>query len=71
LQRFDIVGLGKFDLVSGEESLQVLFGCLLAMEADDLPDSKIICGCGRQPARDFQIGVGFLDPRAAGIRSPD
>jgi hypothetical protein len=47
------MSLGKLDLASGEESLEVFFDSLLAMETNDFPDAKTIRGFRRHPAWDF------------------
>jgi len=42
----------------------VFLGGLLAVEAGDFPDAKVIRRVCRDPLGHFQIGLGFFDPLA-------
>ena len=63
-QPLDLVSLGKFDLVKGQENLQVLLDGLLAMEADDFAEANAARDTWRQLLGGFEIGFGLLDPPA-------
>lgn len=60
----DVVCFGKLDLVSGEKSLQKIFGSLLAVESNDFSDTKIIRRFRCHPPGHFQISLGFFIPLA-------
>ena len=59
-----LAGAGEFDLVEGQENLQVLLDRPLAMEADDFPKADAARHTWRQLLGGFQIGFRLFDPLA-------